>query len=292
MAGEAFLAASAIVSFLAGMVALAMPCCFSVLLPSYFASAFRRRTAILRMTFVFALGVAAILLPIALGVFALSSFISLNHSLLFVIGGFFMLFLGTASLLGIQLVPMFSPNVNLERSGTPTVFTLGVFSGVASSCCAPVLAGILVLTALTSSVFGAALVGVAYVAGMVFPLFLAASLMDKSGAVQRLLQGRMISTGMGTIHSSKLVAGIIFMSMGFVTIALGLMNRMLPTPGSDIFNIYEVLIQNDILTLLSSPVVPVALLAAILLGAGLYARKRLTRERAETSRPRGSDSRP
>jgi cytochrome c-type biogenesis protein len=161
MAGEAFLLASVIVSFLAGIVALAMPCCFSVLLPSYFASCFKRRTAIFRMTMVFTLGVAAVLLPIALGVSAISIYISLNHSLLFVIGGFFMLFLGIASLLGIQLMPMIHPNVNLEKTGVPTVFALGAFSGVASSCCAPVLAGILILTALTTSIFGAAVVGAA-----------------------------------------------------------------------------------------------------------------------------------
>lgn len=279
MAAEVFLIASVIVSFLAGIVALAMPCCFSVLLPSYFASAFKRRTAVFRMTLVFALGVAAILLPIALGVFALSSFISLNHSLLFVIGGFFMLFLGAASLFGIQLIPMFSPNVNLEKSSVPTVFTLGVFGGVASSCCAPVLAGILVLTALTASLFGATLVGVSYVAGMVFPLFVAALLMDKSNAVQRFLQGRMVNTGMGTIHSSKLLAGAIFLSMGVVTIVLGLLNRMLPTPGSDFFNIYEAVIQNAVEDFLSSPIFLVVFFGAVLLGIGLYARRRFSRAR-------------
>ena len=283
MAGEAFLLASVIVSFLAGIVALAMPCCFSVLLPSYLASAFKKRTAIITMTFVFALGVAAILLPIALGVFALSSFISLNHSLLFVVGGFFMLFLGVASLLGIQLIPMFTPDVNLERTGVPTVFTLGVFSGVASSCCAPVLAGILVLTALTTSFLGAALVGAAYVVGMVFPLFVAASLMDRSKAVQRFLQGRMISTKVGAIHSSKLLAGAIFLSMGVVTIVLGLLNRMLPTPGSDLFNIYEVVIQNDVESILSSPVAGAALLGVVLLGAGYYLRRRSVRARPGTT---------
>ena len=151
MAWEGFLVASAIVSFLAGIVALAMPCCFSVLLPSYFASCFRRRTAVFGMTLVFALGIAAILIPIALGVSAVSTYISLNHSLLFVIGGFFMLFLGAASLLGIQLMPMVHPDVNLQKGNVTTVFALGLFSGVASSCCAPVLAGILVLTALTGS---------------------------------------------------------------------------------------------------------------------------------------------
>ncbi len=288
MVGEAFLVASVIVSFLAGVVALAMPCCFSVLLPSYFASVFKKRRAILGMTLVFALGVAAVLLPIALGVFALSTFISLNHSLLFVIGGFFMLFLGAASLLGIQLIPMFDPGVKLERTSVPAVFTLGVFGGVASSCCAPVLAGMLVLTALTSSVLGATLVGVAYVVGMVFPLFVAAVLMDKSSAVQRILQGKMLNTGMGGIHSSKLLAGVIFLSMGAVTVMLGLLNRMPPTPGADFFNIYEAVIQNAVERLLASPFSLAVLLGAVLLGAGIYTRRHLMRERLEPSNEIGA----
>ena len=283
MSGEVFLAASAMVSFLAGLVALAMPCCFSVLLPSYFASVFKKRTAILGMTLVFALGIAAILLPIALGVFALSAFISLNHPILFVIGGFFMVFLGVASLLGIQLIPMFSPNVNLERGGIPTVFTLGVFSGIASSCCAPVLAGILVLTALAATPFGAGLVAAAYVAGMVFPLFVAGWLMDRTNLVQRFLQGRMVNTGMGSIHSSKLLAGVIFLSMGVVTIVLGLLDRMLPTPGSDLFNIYEVVIQNAVEDFLASPVLVGAFFGAVLLSAGFYLRRRSIKARVRTS---------
>lgn len=279
MAGEAFLLASVIVSFLAGIVALAMPCCFSVLLPSYFASCFKRRTAIFRMTLVFALGVAAILLPIALGATAISIYVGLNHSLLFVIGGFFMLFLGIASLLGIQLIPMMNPNVDLQRTSVPSVFALGAFSGVASSCCAPVLAGILVLTALTTSLFGATLVGMAYVIGMVFPLLVVSMFMDKSGSVQKILQGRMIETGLGTVHSSKLLATAIFLSMGTVTVLLGITDTMLATPGSEFFNIYEAIIQKAVESFVSSPASLAVLLSAVLLVTGFYLRRRLGRVR-------------
>jgi cytochrome c biogenesis protein CcdA len=274
MAGEAFLLASIIISFLAGIVALAMPCCFSVMLPSYFASVFKRRTAIFSMTLVFTLGVAVILLPIALGVTAISIYISLNHSLLFVIGGFFMLFLGIASLLGIQVIPMFHPNVDLQKTSVPSVFALGAFSGVASSCCAPVLAGILVLTALTTSLLGAAVVGMAYVIGMVFPLLVVSMFMDKSSSVQKILEGKMIGTRLGTIHSSRLLASAIFLSMGTVTVLLGFTNTMLAAPGSGFFNIYEAVIQKAVESFLSSPVSLVVLLIAVLLGAGLYLRRR------------------
>lgn len=274
MAGDAFLLASIIISFLAGIIALAMPCCFSVLLPSYFASVFKRRTAVFSMTLIFALGVAAILLPIALGVTALSIYIGLNHSLLFVIGGFFMLFLGIASLLGIQLIPMMHPNVDLQKTSVPSVFALGAFSGVASSCCAPVLAGLFVLTALSTSFLGATLVGGAYVIGMVFPLLLVSMFMDKSGSVQKALQGRMINTGLGTVHSSRLLASTIFLSMGIVTVLLGFTDTMIAAPGSEFFNIYEAVIQRAVEGFLSSPVSLLVLLTAILLAVGLYLRRR------------------
>ncbi len=285
MAAEAFFLASVIVSFLAGVVALAMPCCFSVLLPSYFASCFKNRTAILGMTFIFALGIAAVLLPIALGVSALSIYIGLNHSLLFVIGGFFMVFLGVASLLGIQLIPMFNPNVNLQSTSVPAVFILGVFSGVATSCCAPVLAGILILTALTASFAGAAVVGLAYVVGMVFPLFVAATLMKKSDAVQRLLRGKMVETGFGSIHSSKLFAGVIFLLMGVLTVALGITNSMLPTPGTEIFNIYEAVIQDAVQSAISSLLFQTVSLATVVLLVGYYARRRYLRGRNRAGGP-------
>ncbi len=275
MATPEFFIASVIVSFLAGVVALAMPCCFSVLLPSYFASVFKKKTAILRMTVVFALGIAAIMLPIALGVSEVSAYIGINHSLLFVVGGFFMLFLGAASLLGIQLIPMFSPDVNLQGRSVPSVFALGVFSGVASSCCAPVLAGILVLTALTSSLAGASVVGLAYVLGMVSPLLVAGFMMDKTNAVQTFLRGRMVSTPMGAMHSSKLLAGVLFISMGAVTVVLGVLDKMLPTPGADIFNIYEAVIQNVVEQAISSLAFQAAAVGALAIAVGAYALRRL-----------------
>ena len=284
MAGDAFLTASVIVSFLAGIVALAMPCCFSVLLPSYFASCFKKGAAVLRMTLVFALGVAAVLLPIALGVTALSIYIGLNHSILFVIGGFFMLFLGVTTILGIQLIPMMHPNVDLQKTSVPSVFALGAFSGVASSCCAPVLAGLFVLTALTTSFLGATLVGGAYVVGMVFPLLLVAMFMDRSSSVQRVLQGKMIETGLGTVHSSRLVTSAIFLSMGVVTVILGFTNTMIAAPGSEFFNIYEAVIQKAVEGFFSSPASLAVLLVAVLFGIGLYARRRASKSRAPRER--------
>jgi len=60
---------------------------------------------------------------------------------------------------------------------------------------------------------------------------------------------------MGTIHSSRLPDGAIFLSTGAVTVTPGLTDRMLPAPRSEIFNIYEVVIQRTVEDFLASPLV-------------------------------------
>ena len=69
-----------IIAFVAGVIALAMPCCFSVLLPSYFAQSFKQKTWLIGMTFIFSLGIATIMLPLTLGVVAIAGTVTSNHS--------------------------------------------------------------------------------------------------------------------------------------------------------------------------------------------------------------------
>ena len=75
--------ASIIAAFLAGMVALFAPCCITVLLPAYLASAFREKRKILKMTLVFFAGVAAILVPIGLGAAGLARLFQNFHTELY-----------------------------------------------------------------------------------------------------------------------------------------------------------------------------------------------------------------
>src|SRR6266702_8625700 len=87
-------------SFLGGVVALLAPCCVSVMLPAYFAATFRRRSRVLVMTLVFALGVGTVILPIGMGATALSRLISGQHFAVFAVMGLLMTAGGAAMLLG------------------------------------------------------------------------------------------------------------------------------------------------------------------------------------------------
>jgi cytochrome c biogenesis protein CcdA len=159
------------------------------LFPAYLASAVKnRRWTLLPLTFVFALGLAAVLLPVTLGVGLVMTSVRRFHTPLYVVGGLLMLALAVLALLGRSWsLPRFVRTPNIERGDTASVFALGVFSGVASSCCAPVMAGVMALSALAGTTIGAASLGLAYVFGMVFPLFLMALLWDRFDLGQRRL---------------------------------------------------------------------------------------------------------
>lgn len=86
--------------FVGGVVALLAPCCVTVLLPAYFAAAFTSVRTLVRMTFLFAMGIAVVILPIALGLAALGQLFSRFHPILFGIGGVFLLALAVMTLRG------------------------------------------------------------------------------------------------------------------------------------------------------------------------------------------------
>jgi len=246
-----------IVAFIAGLIALAMPCCFSVLLPSYFAQSFRQKSRLIGMTIIFSLGISTIMLPIALGIVAIAQTVTANHSLVFVIGGFIMIILGFWTLWGQGMLPMLNLPVNLNRNDVASVYTLGVFSGAATSCCAPVLAGVLVLAALSTSMIEGLLIGFTYVVGMVFPLFIIALIWDKYAKTgENPLRGRLINLNLLgreiSIHSSKLTAGVLFVTMGIVTVILGLTGTMIPTPGAAFIGVMRSQMEQTLVAFFSS----------------------------------------
>ena len=133
---------------------------------------------------------ATLIVPIGLGASALSAAVPSGHLLIFSIGGAAMLTGGIAVLPGGKpMLPM--PSLRSPSGhGYGAAYGLGLFSGIASACCAPVLTGVVVLTGSASS-FGAALaVSVTYVAGMVAVLALVWEGRDWGSS--RLLHGRRV----------------------------------------------------------------------------------------------------
>jgi cytochrome c-type biogenesis protein len=207
-------------AFLGGLVALLAPCCVSVMLPAYLASGMRRRSGIVGATLVFAAGVATIIVPIGLGATALIGLISGQHALVFTIAATAMLVGGVAMLLGWKLqLPMLARRVPTGH-GLASVYGLGVFSGAASSCCAPVLIGVAVLSGATASFPAALAVGLTYVAGMVAPLAALALVWDRRDwGSSKWLQGRQITVRLGRF-SRRLAVGTVASAILLIIMAL------------------------------------------------------------------------
>jgi len=170
---------SLITAFFGGMVALFAPCCITFLLPSYLANIFREKSRVVWMTLIFGLGIATVLVPVALGVRAVGALFQTYHTQIYVIGGLFMILLGVMELTGRKItLPMLNLTIDLNKRHDPwSVYLLGIFSGLTTSCCTPVLAGVLTVSFLSPSLFWAGLAGLSYVFGMVIPLVILALLL-------------------------------------------------------------------------------------------------------------------
>lgn len=187
-------------ALLGGLVALLAPCCVSVMLPAYLASGFRHKSGILLATVVFALGVATIIVPIGLGATAVAALLSGQHAIVFTVAATAMLLGGVGMLLGWKpRLPMLTRSAPTGR-GLGSVYGLGVFSGAASACCAPVLAGVAVLSGATASFPAALAVGSTYVVGMVAPLAVLALVWDRKNWGSKLLQRRQVTMGFGRLR--------------------------------------------------------------------------------------------
>jgi cytochrome c-type biogenesis protein len=237
MDSSIFFGGSAIAAFMAGVIALFAPCCISVMLPAYFASSFQNRRLLVAMTFLFAAGVATVILPLVMGAAVLRQLFVTQHTLIYLGGGAVMLAMAAFVLLGGKLqLPMPSGRAAVGKAGPLSVYSLGVFSGVASSCCAPVLAGVIALSSVAPSFALALGLGSAYVFGMVAPLFVISLLWERyDWRSSGLFRPRSMTWRVGRLHRtislSALATGLLLALMGAATIWVGLAYDAMPATG-------------------------------------------------------------
>lgn len=221
---------SLIAAFAAGVVALFAPCCISFLLPAYLGSVFKEKGKVVLMTFVFGLGIFVVMMPAVLGVAALSKALFVYHDQIYYFGGIVMLITAVITFLGMKLPMPSLPGRDNRKTDMLSVFTLGIFSGITSACCAPVLIGILTLTFLSPNFFGALSIGGMYVLGMVMPLlFIAVFLSGKMTKLVLLRRPLLTFVFLGKeriVTLSSLVASIIFAFTGMMIIYLKAIGKL------------------------------------------------------------------
>lgn len=225
--------ASIIVAFLSGIVALFAPCCITFLLPAYISQILRVRVKILLGTALFGLGIATVMLPIALGFREIVIFFGRFHTTTYVIGGLAMVFFGIWTLFGkkMRLPFSFSPKSG-DKVGLGSLYGLGVISGVTSACCAPVLTGALMLAGFSATLLKTIAVGFAYVAGMVFPLFIGA-LFWESNPLKPLRS--FLAKPIFRLSRGNFISGILFMLVGVSLAVLALLGKIAMPSGQGAF---------------------------------------------------------
>lgn len=172
MNSSLFFGVSLTASFLGGMLALFAPCCITFLFPSYLGTIFKEKGRILFLTLVFAAGLGSVLIPVAMGMRIIVSVFDRYHTATYLLGAAFMAAVGLMTLFNVKLALPVPRYTMPEKTTIFSTYILGIFSGITSSCCAPVLFAAVTLSSLSPTLLTAFIVSAMYVAGIVFPLFL------------------------------------------------------------------------------------------------------------------------
>src|SRR5215210_590661 len=212
---------SFLASFLVGLLSLLSPCS-ALLLPAFFAYAFQSRGELVGRTAVFYLGLCATLVPLGMGISAVSSLVYGHRSTLITVSGLIIIAFGVLQLLGGGFA--FGPIERLRGRITGTSFVatlfLGAVYGFAGFCSGPILGAVLTVAASSGSVLRGAGLLATYAAGMAAPLFLMALLWDRLDlGHRRWLRGREISLGSLRFHTTNLLSGLMFVVIGVLFIA-------------------------------------------------------------------------
>lgn len=211
---------SFLASFLGGILSLLSPCS-ALLLPAFFAYAFQSRFELVWRTAVFFWGLVVTLVPLGMGLAAVSRLVYGYRGTLILVSGLIIIALGIIQIAGrgFSFVP--SRLGGTRGDSVISTFALGAVYGFAGFCSGPILGAVLTVAASSGSpVYGAGLLAV-YAAGMAAPLFGIALLWDRFDlGHRRWLRGREIRLPGGVaVHSTNLVSGVMFILLGTLFIA-------------------------------------------------------------------------
>jgi cytochrome c biogenesis protein CcdA len=212
---------SLLASFFGGVLSLLSPCS-ALLLPAYFAYAFGGGGELVRKTGVFYLGLAATLVPLGMGISAVSALFYGYRAALIAASGLVLISLGVLQLLGRGLTvgPLARLCGRIRGDSTGAVFSLGAVYGFAGFCSGPILGAVLTVAAASGGALRGALLLAVYAAGMAAPLLLMALLWERFDLRdRRWLRGREVSLGPFRLHTTNLISGAMFVLLGVLFIA-------------------------------------------------------------------------
>ncbi|MEV5575219.1 cytochrome c biogenesis CcdA family protein [Spirillospora sp. NPDC052269] len=204
-------------AFLGGLLTLLSPCS-ALLLPAFFAYSFTDRTRLVGRTAVFYVGLCLTLVPLGAAGAAAGRLLYGHRDLLIGIGGWTVIALGAAQILGLGFGFSLLGRLAGRRGDAGSVLSVGLLGtvyGLSGFCSGPLLGGILTISAVGGApVRGATMLAV-YALGMAAPLFVLSLFWDRLDlGRRRWLRGRPITVWRLRTHSTSLIGGLLFVAIG------------------------------------------------------------------------------
>ena len=238
---------TALAALFTGVLALLSPCS-ALLLPSFFAYAFSSKRALVARTAVFTLGLMAMLVPLGSGLRALTGLFNENRAVMISAAGWIIIGFGVLLLLGKGFALPGTARLQQASAGWSTTsrgtgwvswlatFALGAVYGLAGFCSGPALGAILTVAATSATPGHGAILMAFYALGMAIPLFVLALLWERFDIGRKgWVRGRILELGPLRVHTTNLVAGLLFIAVGWLFIRYdGTAGLLSAIPGLDL----------------------------------------------------------
>lgn len=226
---NAVIGVSFIVALAGGFLSLISPCS-AAMLPVFFAYSFKEKKELVKMTFIFFLGLATLFIPLGFSASLVSKLFINNQIIFFNSAGAIFIVLGIIVFFGKswQWLPRSlreKARVSGEgKKNIGTVYIMGVlFSFASGTCSAPIIGAILTLASTSSNSIMAVLMLLTYAFGLVLPLFIIAWFFDRYNfAGSKIIQGKSWDIALGGktfyLHTTNIITSVLFIGVGIVFI--------------------------------------------------------------------------
>jgi cytochrome c biogenesis protein CcdA len=212
---------SFVAAFAGGLLSLLSPCS-ALLLPAFFAYAFVSRGELLGRTLLFLAGLCTIFVPLGLGASLVATLLIDRRETTILAAGLMLIGFGLLELLGrgFSILPGGLAARLAGGRSAAAVYATGLVYGLSGFCAGPLLGAVLTVAASAGDPLLAAALLFTYSLGTAAPLFALAWLWDRYRLGSRgWLRGRALRLGPLELHSTNLLAGLLFILLGASFIA-------------------------------------------------------------------------
>jgi cytochrome c biogenesis protein CcdA len=229
-------------AFLGGFFALLSPCS-AVVLPAFFTYSFQDKKELLKMTYIFFLGLLVIFIPLGFSTSVISFLFSFFREITFIISGIILIVIGLIKIFDIKLIFINLRYQKRKDNMTAYVFLTGMFfSFTTIACTGPIIGGIATMAAaLGFSSTKAILLLIVFVLGLVTPLFILSLLFSRYNVSKSWIMKQKsikINNKEFKFLPVNIISGLVFLLLGITFIFYENINNLFSISKGNLPNLY------------------------------------------------------